>query len=89
MWRDWSKELSQSEEKWALLGSKLGLIAEDSIHYYKKHPYMGVNEGNGELILALWKLSDCSYRELVAVLRDEDIRLDELASQIQAFFTTT
>ena len=66
-----------------LLGSKLGLMKTDDIHFYKQNPDKG---GNGELILHMWKDSDCSYKELVAALRDEDIGLDELALQIESHF---
>ena len=80
---DWSKKLSGTGDKWAVLGSKLGLITTDDINFYKDNPYRG---GNGQLILRMWKDSDCSYKELVAALRDEDIRLDKLAGQIESHF---
>ena len=80
---DWSKKLSGTGEKWALLGSKLGLLNTDDIQFYKQYPHKG---GNGELILRMWKDSDCSYKELVAALRDEDMRLDDLALQIESHF---
>ena len=80
---DWSKKLSGTGEKWALLGSKLGLLETDDIQFYKQYPHKG---GNGELILRMWKDSDCSYKELVAALRDEDMRLDNLAFQIESHF---
>ena len=80
---DWSKKLSGNGDKWAHLGSKLGLLETDDIHFYKQYPYKG---GNGEMILARWKDSDCSYKELVAALRDKDIRLDQLATQIESHF---
>ena len=81
---DWSKKLGGTGDKWAVLGSKLGLVTTDDINFYKDNPRKG---GNGELILRMWKDSDCSYRELVAALRDEDIRLDKLATQIESHFT--
>ena len=83
MFLEWSKKLSGNGDKWAVLGSKLGLITMDDINFYKDNPHKG---GNGQVILSIWKDSDCSYRELVAALRDEDIRLDKLASQIESHF---
>lgn len=83
MFLEWSKKLSGTGDKWAVLGSKLGLVTTDDINYYKGYPYQG---GNGQLILRMWKDSDCSYKELVAALRDEDIRLDKLAGQIESHF---
>ena len=74
------------EDKWALLGSRLGLIETNDINFYKNNPHKG---GNGELILKRWKDSDCSYKDLVAALRDEDIRLDGLAKDIESHFTVT
>ena len=82
---DWSKKLSGTGDKWALLGSKLGLLQTDDIQFYKQYPHKG---GNGELILRMWKDSDCSYKELVAALRDEEICLDNLALQIESHFAT-
>lgn len=76
--------MSGNGDKWAQLGSKLGLIKTDDINYYKQYPYNG---GNGALILTLWKDSDLSYRELVDALKDKDIRLDQLARQIESHFT--
>ena len=66
-----------------MLGSKLHLMTTDDINFYKDNPHKG---GNGHVILSIWKDSDCSYRELVAALRHEDIRLDKLASQIESHF---
>jgi hypothetical protein len=80
---DWSKKLSGTGDKWAVLGSKLGLITIDDINFYKHNPHPG---GIGQQILRMWKDSDCSYRELVAALRDEEIRLDGLAAQIESHF---
>ena len=79
----WSKILSGNGDKWALVGSKLGLLSVEDIQFYTHNPDKG---GNGKLILCMWRDSDCSYKDLVAALRDEDIRLDTLASQIESHF---
>ena len=59
-------------------------MTTDDIQFYKQNPHKG---GNGELILDLWRNSDCSYKELVDILRSEDIHLDTLAAQIEAHFS--
>ena len=79
----WSKQLSGTGEKWALIGSKLGLLTTDDIQLHKHYPHKG---GNGELILGMWRDSDCSYKDLVAVLREDEIRLDQIAIQIEHHF---
>lgn len=79
----WSKVLGGSD-KWALVGSKLGLVSTDDIRFYTHNTQKG---GNGQLILDLWRNSDCSYKELVDVLKSEDVHLDSLAKQIEDHFT--
>lgn len=79
----WSKNLSGNGDKWALLGAKLGLLSVEDIRFYNHIPHKG---GNGELVLSMWRDSDCSYKELVSTLRDHDVRLDALASQIESHF---
>ena len=60
----------------------MGLINSE---FCEQYPHKG---GSGELILAMWMDSDCSYKDLVAALRDEDIRLDTLANNIDSYFST-
>lgn len=79
----WSKILSGNGDKWAHVGAKLGLLSLEDIQFYTHNPHKG---GNGELVLYMWRDSDCGYKDLVAVLRDQDVRLDTLAAQIESHF---
>lgn len=79
---DWSKELDGKADKLMLLATKLGIIDEEM---YRQCPRNG---GCGELILALWVNSSGSYKDLVAALKDENIRLDSLANKIESHFST-
>lgn len=80
----WSKKLGSTGDKWCLVGSVLGLITTDDIQYYKENPTKG---GNGSLLLSRWIDSDCSYKDLIAALRSDNVRLDTLAKQIEDHFS--
>ena len=81
--RDCFKQLSGEEGKWAVLGIKLGLITAEEVHFYRTCSNW---KDLGALILSNWQESDCSHMDLVAALRDKDIQLDNLASQIELYF---
>lgn len=80
---DCSNQLNSQGDKWAVLGIKLGLLTAADINYYEEN----YRENKGLVVLSLWQHSDCSYMDLVVALRDEDIHLDKLASQIESHFT--
>ncbi len=81
----WGRRLSSDRHNWAMVASKLRLLSREDVEYYQQNPNAS---GNGELVLNKWAGSELTYKDLTETLRSSDIRMDNLAAEIEGFFGT-
>lgn len=80
----WSRKLSTDHSHWSMVAAKLKLFTPDDINFWTTTPHA---RGNGEVVMKKWEESFLSYKELVAVLRSDDVGLAVLANEIEEYFS--
>ena len=80
---EWGKKLGAHPDKWALVGSMLGLMNTVSIYHHRQYPY---KNGNGELVLIKWQESNLPHTDLIKALRSHQVVMFELALSIEEFY---
>lgn len=82
----WGRRLSSEPDNWAMVASKLRLMSREDVDFFRNNPKP---TGNGGMVLSKWVDSDVTFKELTDTLRCEEVRLDNLADDIEGYFGAT